>query len=451
MKNYLKKLIPTIKYNNFINKMHRICPNLFNNYKQINKNTKIIIIVTLIFALLYMIFLRNIFLIDGYKIKRDMVGGEDIKYHLKVKTDKGKYEDIEFLVSAKRWTKKEAEEYFDKLFDSIYENILGRNNDFQHINKKLNIKPNYNNVKAIWNFEVDNREYKNIVKYNNLIEQNGEINNKLFEEDEEVSGVLSVVFKTKINNSDINLVSSRYEININIIKNNEVSTLDYKNEIKKEIDKQNKENLNDDELLLPNSINDKRIIYKQNFDFTVIYILILGVLASFLINYNDIYKKKKEEEIIKKQIVYDFPKILSKLLIYVITGMSIRNAFYKISLDYNNKKKKDNQIRKAYEEINVLATKIQSGYNEISAYEECSKEINQRDYTRFFNILIQNIKNGNKDLKDILNMEVYDAFEERKRTAKKLAEEASTKLILPLMMMLFIIMVVMIVPALSNM
>ncbi len=44
-------------------------------------------------------------------------------------------------------------------------------------------------------------------------------------------------------------------------------------------------------------------------------------------------------------------------------------------------------------------------------------------------------------------MEVSDALFIRKMNGKKLGEEASTKLILPLLMMFFIILVVIIVPA----
>ena len=77
--------------------------------------------------------------------------------------------------------------------------------------------------------------------------------------------------------------------------------------------------------------------------------------------------------------------------------------------------------------------------------------LHEKDMVKISNKESGNKENGNKDLRDILNMEVSEAYEERKRTAKILAEEASTKLILPLMLMLSIIMIVMIVPALSNM
>ena len=80
-----------------------------------------------------------------------------------------------------------------------------------------------------------------------------------------------------------------------------------------------------------------------------------------------------------------------------------------------------------------------------------ASNIKDRTYTRFINIITQSIKNGNKDIKNILNLEVQDALFERKQRAKKLGEEASTKLVLPLMLMLLTIMIIIMVPAFMGM
>ncbi len=49
----------------------------------------------------------------------------------------------------------------------------------------------------------------------------------------------------------------------------------------------------------------------------------------------------------------------------------------------------------------------------------------------------------------MLELEMNDAFEQRKTTAKRLGEEAGTKLLLPLFLLLGIVMVIVIVPALT--
>ena len=59
----------------------------------------------------------------------------------------------------------------------------------------------------------------------------------------------------------------------------------------------------------------------------------------------------------------------------------------------------------------------------------------------------QNVKNGSKSLTPVLEAEMEAAFEQRKNLARRLGEEASTKLLLPLFMMLLIVMVMITVPA----
>jgi hypothetical protein len=62
-------------------------------------------------------------------------------------------------------------------------------------------------------------------------------------------------------------------------------------------------------------------------------------------------------------------------------------------------------------------------------------------------LLEQNRKTGLKNLRYLLEEEVAAAFEERKNIAKRLGEEAGTKLLLPLFLMLGIVMVMVVAPA----
>ncbi len=66
---------------------------------------------------------------------------------------------------------------------------------------------------------------------------------------------------------------------------------------------------------------------------------------------------------------------------------------------------------------------------------------------RFSALLIQNMKKGRTDLIGMLKEESEDAFTLRKNEARKLGEEASTKLLLPMVMMLTVVMIIIMVPA----
>ena len=180
---------------------------------------------------------------------------------------------------------------------------------------------------------------------------------------------------------------------------------------------------------------------------------VIGILVAILLEARDKEKERERLKKIKRRLEIDYTQIITKILLYVSSGMTIRNSMIRLAEQYQKNKSIDNKDneRVAYEELVVVKNKLSSGYSEVRAYEEMAKNINMRTYTRFLNIIIQSIKNGNKELKNILNMEVQDALYERKQHAKKLGEEAATKLILPLMMMLAVIMVVIMVPAFMGM
>lgn len=51
----------------------------------------------------------------------------------------------------------------------------------------------------------------------------------------------------------------------------------------------------------------------------------------------------------------------------------------------------------------------------------------------------QNLRKGTKGLSELLKLESIQAFEERKARAKRLGEEAGTKLLLPMFLMLVVV------------
>ena len=69
-------------------------------------------------------------------------------------------------------------------------------------------------------------------------------------------------------------------------------------------------------------------------------------------------------------------------------------------------------------------------------------------YMKLVSLLEQNRKNGSRNLKERLKLEMAEAFEQRKHQARRMGEEAGTKLLLPLFMLLTVVMIVTAVPAL---
>ena len=89
----------------------------------------------------------------------------------------------------------------------------------------------------------------------------------------------------------------------------------------------------------------------------------------------------------------------------------------------------------------------QGGAAEGECYENYGVRCKVPVYRKFGTMLSQNLRKGSKGLSVLLKREAEEAFEERKNTAKKLGEEAGTKLMIPMFMMLIVVFVIVIVPA----
>lgn len=440
------------KFNKFYIKI--VCP-IFNKIKNINQRNKIIIFASFVLVIIYILFGKESILTNNNKIMRSHLGDVDKLYTLYVSSDNINNKEIEFYVNSKRIDSNEADEYFYTLFDSILPQILGGNTDFMNIKTNLNLKSKYKNgISANWSFipKINTRE--NILKYSNLIDGFGNVNNENFDDDEEVEGILNVYFSMDVSDSIDNkkYKSDNYSIDIKVIKRDETYEQKLIKDIKRNIEYQNNNDSHNDFITLPDNIDGERITYKEKPDFSYLYIIVIAIIVCFILDFRDKDLVNKQIEKDKKEIQSDFPQIITKLLIYINAGVTIRNSFILIADNYINKLKNGQSTkRKAYEELKTFKTKIQSGENEEVALYDIAKNLNDNAYTRFFNILIQNIKNGNKDIKTILEVEVYDALYKMKNKAERLAEEASTKLILPLMMMLIIIFVIIMIPAFMSM
>lgn len=106
--------------------------------------------------------------------------------------------------------------------------------------------------------------------------------------------------------------------------------------------------------------------------------------------------------------------------------------------------------RHVYREMYETSCQIRSGVSEGKAFVEFGGRCGLQSYIKLSGLLEQNRKNGSKNLRDTLKLEMAEAFEQRKHQARRLGEEAGTRLLLPLFMLLSVVMIMIAVPALME-
>ena len=83
----------------------------------------------------------------------------------------------------------------------------------------------------------------------------------------------------------------------------------------------------------------------------------------------------------------------------------------------------------------------------IKAFVEFGTRCGLQQYMKLSGLLEQNRKNGSKNLRETLRLEMAEAFEQRKHQARRMGEKAGTKLLVPLFLLLGVVMVMIMLPA----
>ncbi len=99
------------------------------------------------------------------------------------------------------------------------------------------------------------------------------------------------------------------------------------------------------------------------------------------------------------------------------------------------------------EEVLYTCRELQAGVAEGAAYEHFGKRTGLREYIRLASLLGQNLKRGSSTLLERLRQEAEKSSEESLLRARKLGEEAGTRLLVPMVLMLAIVMVMIMIPA----
>ena len=205
-------------------------------------------------------------------------------------------------------------------------------------------------------------------------------------------------------------------------------------------------------LELPDTVGDVRLSYHMRRDLTGLKILLCGILAAALLGFRPAQEKKIAAKKRETELLLDYAEVVSRLIVYLGAGMTIRNAWGKITKEYEEAKAAGRtEKRNAYEEMIQTALELEKGVSERRAYIDFAHRCGPRCYLRLASILEQNLRTGDKRLAAALELEIQEAFEQRRNAARRLGEEAGTKLVIPLVLSLLAVMMTVTMPALLTM
>lgn len=224
--------------------------------------------------------------------------------------------------------------------------------------------------------------------------------------------------------------------------------------IREEVERADEESSYESELVLPTSAAGRELTWLETSENPYLSVLALTLLLAvcvYLQMDNQVHKRAEER---KNQLLLDYPDLMWKMTMLLGAGMSIRGVFWRISEEYARSREQEGRsgktaktLRYVYEEVTYTCYEMQSGIGEAQAYERFGKRCQLPEYIRIGSVLSQNLRKGAKGLTALLESEAEASLNERRNHARKIGEQAGTKLLLPMILMLAIVLAVLMVPA----
>lgn len=365
---------------------------------------------------------------DGTLFRRELGMGSYVE-ELELKSDVYKG-TVELEIEEKQPTKNEAKKLLEKAKKEIDATFLGENKALEQVMSDVILQDAYQDgmVAAEWSF--DDYTYigtDGVIKENELDEP----------ELVEATAVLTCGEYQQIYRFSMQLCPCSVETEKGL-----------RREIQKKIRQQP---LEKSEITLPSDIAGIPLQWKKTGNMDGAMLSILGIVVCFLLPYGQKLEEQKQKKIILEKRKKDYPMLVEELSLFWAAGVTFTEAARKMTENYERRKKQTGKVQEGYELWKKLSYEMRDGVREADAIMRFGKESGRKEYKKLALLLEQNRRQGSQHMIQQLEQENLIAFEMRKNQVKREGEEASVKLLFPMMGMLGIVIVVLILPAMMTM
>ena len=204
-------------------------------------------------------------------------------------------------------------------------------------------------------------------------------------------------------------------------------------------------------VVLPQELLGRRVYWTKERSNIAIRVLLVEVIAVILMVWLKKQESRKKEQKRAQKLEVEYPEVVGQLELLLGAGMNLRQAWNIIATRYlDNRQNNLSKEKEVYEGIVKMMRRIEEGENEKKAYQRFANELQNSYFHRLMRHLAGNLEKGTQGLCIILEQESKQAYEHRILQSKRLGEEASTKMLVPLMLMMVVVMVIVIAPAMID-
>lgn len=362
--------------------------------------------------------------------------GETLKeYRLWVGGLKEREEELELALYAQEYTEQEAYEQYEQVMQELETGILGINSSLQEVRADLELPTRIagRGIRLRWSSEQPD-----------IVSSTGEVQNQNIGEE----GTEVYLHVTMTDGRYFAEYLMRIRVLPPLLSEEEQLTQSFVHFLRE----REMEARTEKKFLLPVEFEGRKLSYRMETDKSYRFLPLLGLMLGILLYVNAGEKEEKQRKVRERELLLDYSEVLSKLMIFLGAGMTVRLSMERMASDYERGVSAGKRLKRpAYEELAYVCKRMQNGLPEGEAYREYGERCGISCYRKLSTLLEQNRKTGNKHLREMMRTEMADALEQRKSLARRLGEEAGTKLLFPLLLLLGVVMVLVMIPAMMAM
>ena len=167
-------------------------------------------------------------------------------------------------------------------------------------------------------------------------------------------------------------------------------------------------------------------------------ILLVGMLPVWM---HEKYRKERKKR--NSALIGKYASFVNSLWLLLGSGMTVQMGIRHIISEM----KEDNLLKR---ELEYAMHQLDTGSEESFVYEQLGRRLELPEYSRLLQQISQHIRMGTKDLRNLMEQQLQQALQKRRELAKKKGEEASTKLLFPMIVLLVLVILIIIYPAFAG-
>ena len=364
-------------------------------------------------------------------LKREEAGGEENTYTYEYRVGGGEKKTLDITVRPRLLTQNEVMDVLKKAREEWEEGWLGDNTSAAEVGSNLYFPETLQDGLVEVEYQLSDYDILNAF---------GEI-----EEDELTSEGKNVTVTALMSCQDVELPVEKF---VTLKRQKKQGEEVVEEQVKETVALEESGSRTKDTFHLPESVDGKPVTWSVKESRTGWVFVLLGILCALLVSFR---QREQEKQILKKketQLLHTYPQMVDQMALLLEGGMSIRGAWERMTAAYVRMRKEKRIEEKIYlEEMLITWREICDGRGERECYERFGSRTGLPCYRRFSSILSQNLSRGSENMKRILDEEAQDARIERLHRARRLGEEAGSKLLGPMFLMFVIILGIVILPA----